>query len=175
MTGYTCRAQNEKRVHLAAQSGIVFRNIQGGIMRHPVFVCLCGLIVLNASAAAGVYRCVGDAGEPEFRQQPCGTTAMSSGPSGSASVPRAEGLRPAERSWLKTRERDKRRASDKRSSRSTSGRAAKAQQQAYRCLRKRRALDAVSAELRRGYKPARGDSLRRRQRAYRDYLDAFCS
>jgi hypothetical protein len=47
--------------------------------------------------------------------------------------------------------------------------------QAYQCRRKRRDLEALDAELRRGYKAARAPALHRRRQAYRDYLATFCS
>ena len=49
-----------------------------------------------------------------------------------------------------------------------------ARRQAYQCQRKRHALEAPEAEMRRGYKASREVSLRRRQQKYRDYLSAFC-
>jgi hypothetical protein len=49
------------------------------------------------------------------------------------------------------------------------------QRQAYRCRHKRRALEAVRAKLRHGYKPASGERLRRSRRAHEDYLSTFCS
>ncbi len=132
-----------------------------------------GIVSWPAAASATVYRCVGEAGEPEFRQHPCGATAVMR--TAVEKPPVATGVRPSERAWLKTRERAKTGKTKKRTTASDAGRADKARKQAYRCTRKQRALDAVNAELRRGYKPAKGDSLRRRQRGYRDYLDAFCS
>ena len=145
-------------------------------MRYPVFLYLCVVFLPVSPVAADFYRCVGEAGEPEFRQQPCGATAVSAAPAGRGSISDAQkGLRPTERSWLKARESGKRQKSVKRIAGSKTDGAKKAQKQAHRCLKKRRALDAVNAELRRGYKPSRGDSLRRRQRAHRDYLESLCS
>ena len=141
-------------------------------MRFSALLCVV-IMLWPAVASATVYRCVGEAGEPEFRQQPCGTTAVMRGAAeNSAST---TGVRASERAWLKKRERVKTDKPKKRATGSAAKRAEKARKQAYRCTQKRRALDAVNAELRRGYKPARGERLRRRQRAHRDYLDAFCS
>ena len=83
------------------------------------------------------------------------------------------GLRDSERAWLATRER--REAKPPPGKRRANKASADPQRQAYRCRAKRRALDAVKAELRRGYKPAKGERLRRRRRAHEDYLSTFCS
>ena len=140
-------------------------------MRFSAFFCVV-VVLWPALASATVYRCVGEAGEPEFRQQPCGTTAVMRTVSGSSA---AAGVRASERAWLEKRKRAKTDKPRKRATGAAAERADKARKQAYRCTQKRRALDAVNAELRRGYKSARGERLRRRRRAHRDYLDAFCS
>ena len=141
-------------------------------MRLSILCCFV-IVLWPAMVSAAVYRCVGEAGEPEFRQHPCGATALVS-PAGAA-PPKAAGVRPSERAWLKARERAGK--PNRRSGKSDVKRVEveKTGRQAHRCRSKQRALDAVNAELRRGYKPAKGDSLRRRQNAYRDYLDTFCS
>ena len=133
-------------------------------------------LVLGLSAEADVYRCRGDFGEPSFRQQPCGQNAavmtrQAAGPAG-----RAGGLRPAERAWLEQRRRSATKTRKKKRDRVSSDAAEKAvRTQAHRCRSKRRSLDEVRAKLRRGYKPASGEKLRRRRRAYEDYLATFCS
>lgn len=137
----------------------------------------------TGSAAASpdrVYRCVGESGEPAFSQRPCSAAAAPVVTLPQRASPTGSGLRASEKAWLAQR----------RSGREAGGRAAsgsrdaarrgrgsdsqKASEQAYRCRQKRRALDAVKATLRRGYKPAQGEKLRRRRRSHEDYLAAFC-
>jgi len=137
------------------------------------------LIFLPALGHAGeVYRCTGSAGEPLFSQRPCGPAGAQvveidvppAGPS--------HGLRASEHVWLAGRERRLRSPSAGRTEiarKPMSGQASQAARRAYLCKRKRDALEAVRAELRRGYKPAKGERLRRRRRAHEDYLATFCS
>lgn len=144
---------------------------------HTLLLCLTlHLSLLGAvlPAQAQVYRCSGPSGEPLFTQQPCGEAlSLEVGAAADTNAP-SGGLRPGELSWLKARERDRRKASH-RPKRRSAARAAAAERQAYQCQRKRRLLDAVKAKLRRGYKPTQGEGLRRRRQGYEDYIAAFCS
>ena len=146
-------------------------------MRKPGYSIWLSMLLLGFSARADIYLCKGDLGEPSFRQQPCAdrsTLAVRRPSSAGGPVP---GLRPAERAWLDQRQRESDRGGKKRRqprSRPAATKAA-AQTQAYRCRSKRRSLDEVKAKLRRGYKPASGEKLRRRRGAYEDYLATFCS
>lgn len=146
-------------------------------MRANLYLLSLPLLAVSLSAGADIYRCTGASGEPSFSHRPCAA--------GSAVVPidkpaparSAGGLRPGEKSWLQAREREKRRLNRRRTSSraAASTRTGAGDRRAHQCLRKRRALDAVKADLRRGYRPAQGEKLRRRRRSYQDYLDAFCS
>ncbi|MCB1785936.1 MAG: hypothetical protein KDJ33_06770 [Gammaproteobacteria bacterium] len=121
--------------------------------------------------AAEIYRCEGESGEVLFSGRPCGSPiALSTErPEGVA-----QGLRASEREWLAAR--DARRAPAPRRARETrSGRGNGRSDKAYQCRRKRSQLEALNAQMRRGYKPGRGEKLRRRRSAYEDYLAAFCS
>lgn len=121
---------------------------------------------LSAAASAAIYRCDGD--PPVFQDSPCGSTAISA----AGSTPGA-GVRDAEQAWLQQRARQR-----------LAGRAAKAtgraagrrgdDRQEQQCWKKRQRLDQVRARLRRGYKPAQGDRLRRQRKAYQDYLFRYC-
>lgn len=140
-------------------------------------LCLGFSLLLPAfTAGAEVYRCAGEFGEPSFSQLPCqggSTVVIDTGP---ADVTPGSGLRPAERAWLAERKRVQGRSSTKKR-RARADQAAikrKAKTQAHRCRSKRRSLDELRAKLRRGYKPAQGEKLRRRRRAYEDYLATFC-
>lgn len=135
------------------------------------------LLLLVSTAESAIYRCDGDFGEPSVRQWPCGDdSAVASGQTATATGG-GVGLRASEQAWLKQRERDSRglRGKQGRSSSSPAAAERAARKQAYNCRKKRRSLDEVRARLRRGYKPASGEKLRRRRRAHEDYLATFCS
>lgn len=135
------------------------------------------LFLAGFSARADIYRCGGDFGEPSFSQRPCAAGSTVAVQQISPSATPASGLRPSERAWLEQRNRASRRGGVKKSSPRRTQAAAKrvAKVQAHRCRSKRRSLDEVKAKLRRGYKAASGEKLRRRRRAYEDYLATFCS
>lgn len=120
-----------------------------------------------------IHRCTGDAGEPLFSQHPCdtGSTVLVVQPAPDTH-PHA-GLRPSEIAWLAARQTDARAGRGGRES-LPRGSDQAAARQAYRCARRRHALDAVNAALRHGYRPAQGERLRRRRQAHQDYLSAFC-
>ncbi len=148
-------------------------------MRFIVFGLLAFTAFHNGVLADQIYRCDGDSGEPFFSHQPCGSMQGSAIYRAMAPTEAAQGLRPAEAQWLNAR--DKRQANDERaSSRKHRGAArtsaaSTARKQVYRCRRTKARLDKVRAELRRGYKAAKGERLRRKRREYEDYLDVFCS
>lgn len=144
-------------------------------MRYPGFF-FCLSFFLSTQAHAGFYRCTGDHGEPSYSQQPCGSSGIRV-LQGSGATGRTQGLRASERAWLEQRRRKAGKAGKSASQRAagTSVKEGSDRRQAYRCRVKRRALDKVRAQLRRGYKPASGEKLRRRRSAYEDYLATFCS
>lgn len=144
-------------------------------MRIRVFCLFLPILSVSLPADAAVYRCVGAHGEVEFTQQACDTGAtLAVLPSGSSAVP-GKGLRSGERRWLQKRANEKRKQPAPRRRSTGAGNGAAKARAAYRCLRKRRQLDALNAEMRRGYKAGRGERLRQRQRGYEDYLEEFCS
>ncbi len=145
------------------------------------FIAL-GLLLLtgfhHGALADQIYRCKGDAGEPVFSFQPCNSAPGSAVYRATAPTEAAQGLRPGEAQWLDAR--DRRRADAKPASRKvrrsgSNSAASAARKQVYRCQRTRAKLDKVRSTLRRGYKPATGERLRRKRREYEDYLDVFCS
>ena len=135
------------------------------------------MLLLGFSARADIYRCGGDFGEPSFSQRPCAAGSTIAVQQTSPSATPASGLRPGERAWLEQRKRAGRRGGAKKKSPRRTQAAAKrvAKVQAHRCRSKLRSLDEVKAKLRRGYKAASGEKLRRRRDAYEDYLATFCS
>ena len=136
------------------------------------------LLLVGLSARAEIYRCDGAFGEPSYGHRPCREGLSQAVPLGLNRKVEGAGLRASERAWLRERERQRAAREKKRPKRSVktqSGTREAEIQQAHRCRTKRRALDAVKRELRRGYKPAKGERLRERRRAYADYIAAFCS
>lgn len=140
-------------------------------MRHFTVGTVLWCILITPPAIAEIFRCPGDAGEVLYTQHPCGADTRVVTPAGNSTA--GTGIRASETAWLKTRQQGKSTAPARKSINPDSKRQRKAKQE-YQCQRKRASLAAVSADLRRGYKPAKGESLRRRRAAYEDYLDAFC-
>jgi len=130
------------------------------------FACL-----LPQLAAAQVYRCEGD--PPVYQDLPCDAGGRALAPTISSV---GDGVRASERAWLKQRERVHRQQRKARTA--AQARAAKQQRegerQQQRCWKKRRQLEDVKARLRRGYKSASGDALRRKRQGYEDYLFRYC-
>lgn len=142
-------------------------------MRQPTLLLCLLLCHATAPMAAEVFRCAGDAGEVSFQSWPCDQSSRAP-LAFTPAEPQGDGLRPSERAWLRQRDAAASGAAG-RKPRSERPRAKDAARQDYQCRRRREQLEAVNSELRRGYKPARGERLRRRRRAYEDYLTTFCS
>ncbi len=143
-------------------------------VRFSLFVAL--LLASPAGWTVEVYRCLGDQGEVQFSGRPCGADAVVVLEQQPSSPGSSRGLRASEKRWLKERARQRaKRSNRKKPQAQAASRRAAAEKQAYRCRRKRHQLDAVRAKLRRGYKPAQGESLRRRRQVLQDYLSAFCT
>lgn len=143
-----------------------------------VIAVLCGVALIGATpAATSVYRCTGSAGEVTYSQTACGDHATTIEARPAQAI--GDGLRPAEKAWLKARARRLDAAPGARprtSSQAGLDRVAPAaDRQAYRCRRTRQQLDALHAEMRRGYKAGRGAKLRERRTRYETYLASFCS
>ncbi|MGB5640873.1 MAG: DUF4124 domain-containing protein [Sedimenticolaceae bacterium] len=145
-------------------------------MRASAYLICLALLMPGLPVRADIYRCSGASGEPSFSQRPCGsdTTLVIQEAAGRRGD--AVGLRPGERAWLQERARGSREGAqtDRRRRVSASDAKRKSEERAHRCQKKRRALDSVASRLRRGYKPAQGEGLRRRRAGYEDYLAAFC-
>jgi hypothetical protein len=132
---------------------------------------VAGLLLLSfgAQAQSTLYRCRGDQSEPLFSNVPCTGTAVLA-PSAPADAP-AGGIRAAEKAWLRSREASRRPASRFKHPPAVARGAADAR----RCRKKRQQAGDVSARLRRGYRPAQGERLRRKRRALEDYLRHHCT
>ncbi|WP_456449107.1 hypothetical protein [Thiolapillus sp.] len=125
----------------------------------------------GAASATEVYRCVQPDGSIAFQQQACsqGGQRIETGEAQAVWAP----LRSGEKSlYQHYRKRDQQRLAHKHKARSRVSR--QRQRDERVCLAKRQKLDAVSAELRRGYKAGRGEKLRRRRDNYEEYLRRFC-
>lgn len=133
-----------------------------------VMFALC-LWVPGIALGSDIYRCQPPGGTPTFQQVPCsGDGALVELPEPAA---RWEPLRPGEQSLLDQHEaRQQRRQRAPKSSRRQPARAASDRA----CWEKRRRLDAVAAKLRRGYKPAQGERLRRRRDNLGDFVNRYC-
>lgn len=120
---------------------------------------------LSGLVDAAVYRCPDGSGGVLFQQQPC---------------PQGEEVELDIRTtrWVASPPLD---LSDRRPARAGGGeraalarvaRAERKQKQA--CWRARQRIERIETELRRGYKPARGERLRQQRREQSDYLREFC-
>ncbi len=119
------------------------------------------------AAVAGVFRCPDGEGGVIFQQVPClhgeaieldiRTTEWITGPAGK----RLHG----ERRSAGSGSRDQ----------AALARAARARQkQEQACWKASQRIERIEAELRHGYKPSRGERLRRQRREQSDYLREFC-
>lgn len=134
-------------------------------MKAPVIISLFCALLPVAGAAAQVYRC-NEAGEvPSFQAHPCvGGEAVELG----QPAARWEPLRPAERRlWRESRKAE--RASRSPRSADSSGKASE-----RTCWQRRRQLEALSAKLRRGYRAAQGERLRRRRDTLQGFIRRYC-
>lgn len=125
------------------------------------------LLVLPGVLGAGVFRCTDADGGVLFQQTPCAqgeeieldvrTTEWVESPPGKSpgrkkSSPRSQAGEQAALSRATQAER----------------------KQAQACWRAKQRIERIETELRHGYKPARGERLRRQRRQQSDYLRAFC-
>lgn len=120
------------------------------------------------AGGAQVYRCDDGGGTPSYQQTPCahGGGAVELSPPAA----RWEGLRPGERELL-----DRYRREDARPARRRAARRSRDDGPSERsCGQKRQRLERVSAKLRRGYKPAQGERLRRRRDELYEFIRRYC-
>jgi hypothetical protein len=129
------------------------------------------VLLAEAAAAAEVYRCSQPDGSISFQQQACPHRGqrIETGEAQSVWAPLRSGEKALYQHYQK---RDRQRLAHKRKVRKQAARQSVADERA--CLAKRQKLESVSAELRRGYKAGRGESLRRRRDNYEEYLRRFC-
>jgi hypothetical protein len=132
---------------------------------------LPGLLLLGSpwwvQAQTTVYRCTNEVGQVEFRQTPC-----------SARAGQKELLIHDRRTGWVPPSPPEQPASPVKRSRKKVDKAAQAtreRRQAERCWKKRRQLDDVNWQLRRGYKAGAGVKLRRRRDDYEAYISRFCT
>jgi len=140
-----------------------------------VSIVLIGLLLMPPQVrAADIYRCIGDSGEPAFSQRPCGKSSTLVQRRAPSAARPGDGLRETERAWLAARQQAGTAGRRTRPAANAQRKTDAEARRAYQCERRRLALDAVQAQLRRGYRPASGERLRRRRKAHEAYLSAFC-
>jgi hypothetical protein len=131
-----------------------------------LILLMFGALLPGLSAGAQVYRCDDPSGFPRFQQVPC----AGDGEPVDLPPPAAnwDALRPGERAMLEQRRRPRpagrpepRQVRDERASERS-------------CWQKRQRLEAVSAKLRRGYRAAEGERLRRRRDALSGFIRRYC-
>jgi len=120
--------------------------------------------------AATVYRCPQPDGSIAFQQ-----TACSQGEMISVETPASgwNGLRADEQARLKNRPQP-RNESSKSANKAGAQTDWQGKGESKTCWGKRQQLEKARTKLRRGYKPAEGERLRRQRDAYEDYLRRFC-
>jgi hypothetical protein len=127
------------------------------------------LITTNVNAETNVYRCTSPSGAVEFRQLPC---ADGSDEQELVIEDRKTGWKPTAAGVGGTRKNSSKQSKRKRNAESKVGasRAGRTEQ----CWKKQQLLEEVNSKLRRGYKAQQGIKLRRKRRAYEDYISRFC-
>jgi hypothetical protein len=138
-----------------------------------ISLCLAGVASVIAMAPvaplyADVYRCEMDDGHISYQQIPCNAQSE---PLELREQHNGEtGLRAGEKALLK-RYADK----DSKRRRKADDRPKKKARPDRACWQKREQLEALRAQLRRGYRVGKGGELRRKQDRYEDYLRQFCA
>lgn len=124
---------------------------------------LAAAVAAPAAAQSSVYRCTAADGSIELRQHPCEGGDLSQRlhieDNRTGWVP----PRPDSTPKPKTQKARK-------GAKSTSPR----KQYVERCWKKRQQIARINNELRAGYKPARGERLKRRRRELEAYVNEFC-
>jgi hypothetical protein len=127
-------------------------------------------LALPSSSSADIFRCQRASGEVVFQATRCPEAdghRLSLRPLNVLGEP----LRPGERALLVKQTRRKRGQARTKSRKNVD---VTQRRLAERCLAKRQRLAAVGAKLRRGYKPAQGERLRRKRNEYAEYVRQFC-
>ncbi|WP_260293585.1 hypothetical protein [Sedimenticola hydrogenitrophicus] len=124
-------------------------------------------LLCPAALVAGVFRCPDGSGGVIFQQIAC-----TQGEAVELDVRTTEwAARPAEQPAPR-KKRPAKSGSGDQAALSRAAREARRQEQA--CWRAKQRVEQIEAELRHGYKPSRGERLRRQRRRQTDYLRAFC-
>jgi hypothetical protein len=123
------------------------------------------LFAATTATAQTIYQCPDAQGTVLFQARPC-----AGGSSIELGAPAARWTPPdrAELDMIDTLERSQ------PEQRSRSARPTRAQVETKACFNKRKALERVSAKLRRGYRASEGTGLRNRRDEYEEYLRRFC-
>ena len=136
-------------------------------MRYLSIIFLGLLWFLPMTLPAQVYRCEVDGQPVMYQDRPCARRTKSVISKQPAAI--APGLRNSEKDWLEKHKQTPPQRPPKKPA------TQKNQRQAQRCWQTRNKLSEVNIQLRRGYKPAEGDILRRTRTHYEEYLAHFCA
>lgn len=127
---------------------------------------VCLVVAGPVPAVAGVFRCPDGEGGVVFQQTPCPQGVELELDVRATEWVASPGLQP-----LQQRKRTGS-AARQRSALARAAREERKQKQA--CWKARQRIERIEAELRHGYKPSKGERLRRQRREQSDYLRAFC-
>lgn len=140
------------------------------IIRIPPLLAATFLLSFNNADAVTVYRCPQPDGSVAFQQ-----TACHQGEVLDVEVPATgwSGLRPEEKAQLNAEPKPMV-AAGKSPAAEGSQTDWQGKGDSKTCWGKRQRLEKTRAKLRRGYKPAEGERLRRQRDEYEEYLRRFC-
>lgn len=136
-------------------------------MKVCLFAMCIGALAAAPATATQIYRCEHASGPPSYQQVPC----RGGGGPVELSPPAArwEGLREGERQLLERYRREDARPAKRRARKARDDRPSERS-----CWQKRQRLERVSAKLRRGYKPAQGERLRRSRDELYEFIRRYC-
>jgi len=131
----------------------------------PIPQLLLLLLWQTTALAASVYHCPDPSGVPAFQATPCsdGGPIELGQPAAYWSAPR-----PGEQKLLEQLKPSRVLPS------TPAGAGRRAEAEARTCFKKQKAIERISARLRRGYKASEGERLRRQRDEYEEYLQRFC-
>jgi hypothetical protein len=124
------------------------------------------MMPVPAAVLAGVFRCPDGEGGVVFQQAPCvqgEEVELDVRTTEWVESPRLQPLRQQKRSASAGRQR---------TALARAAREERKQKQA--CWKARQRVERIEAQLRHGYKPSKGERLRRQRREQSDYLREFC-
>ena len=137
------------------------------VFLYPVFSAIYFVVMTVSSSlyAAEIYQCTDEAGGVEYRQTPCIRGTEKSLTVEPQTVPWAK----VESPRVSDSGSSGKKARRKRFSGTGSGEVSEKQ-----CWKKAQQLERVQWQLRKGYKPSRGEKLRQKRRELESFRREFC-